>query len=68
MRNNYPGEFRQAWISYAANKWQHAFRSFWWGIPITLVTVFVMGTVANIFNPKYPLTLPEETAAHKERD
>jgi hypothetical protein len=38
------------------------------GIPITLVTVFVKGTVANIFNPKSRLTLPEETAAHKERD
>jgi hypothetical protein len=78
LRTNYPHyRFRYASVIFAHTAilcWMTSFvlaafgcfRSFWWGIPIAFVTLFVMGTVANIFNPKYRLTTPDEKAAHQE--
>ena len=78
FRTNYPHyRFRHASVIFAHTAilcWMTSFvlaafgcfRGFWWGIPIAIATVFVMGTVANIFNPNYRLTTPGEKLAHQE--
>ena len=77
LRTNYPHyRFRYASVTFAEAAtlcWMTSFvlaafgcfRGFWWGIPIALVTLLVMSTVANVFNPVHRLT-PKEKEAHKE--